>query len=300
MRTVRTASLTTLCLILLPLAALGEQPVDRTQPLAADGRVSVEIVSGSLVVEGWDRSELRVTGSLGDDVEELLITGDERSVSIRPKLPAGVRNRWGRGKLDARLELRVPAGAALDVETVSAPIKVTGVGGRLDLESVSGEVEVAGARSPVDVETVSGRITVTGAGVPVSVESVSGSVSLEGVDGRVEAETVSGGIRVVAGEVTQADFETVSGPLSFSGRLGRGASLDAGSHSGNVELRLAGEVSARFEVSTFSGSIHNELGPPAERTNRYGPGSQLEFTAGAGAAEVSIETFSGNVTLARQ
>ncbi len=50
-------------------------------------------------------------------------------------------------------------------------------------------------------------------------------------------------------------------------------------------------------MTTFSGDIENQFGPPAERSSRYGPGKSLEFTAGGGDAEVSVEVFSGNVAL---
>ena len=56
-------------------------------------------------------------------------------------------------------------------------------------------------------------------------------------------------------------------------------------------------VSARFEVSTFSGRIDNDFGPDGERTSRFAPGRALEHTTRDGSARISIETFSGNVFL---
>ena len=34
-----------------------------------DGEVSVELIAGTIRVIGWDRSEVQVTGTVGDDVE---------------------------------------------------------------------------------------------------------------------------------------------------------------------------------------------------------------------------------------
>ena len=63
------------------VAAAGQQ-VERT--IEADPNVSVEVenLAGSVVVHGWTRAEVRVTGTLGDDVEELEITGQGSRISI--------------------------------------------------------------------------------------------------------------------------------------------------------------------------------------------------------------------------
>jgi len=63
-----------------------------------------------------------------------------------------------------------------------------------------------------------------------------------------------------------------------------------------VVFLFAGGLSAHCEVETFSGNITNEFGP-AGIENEYGPGRELEFTAGSGDGHVEINTFSGNVVL---
>jgi hypothetical protein len=70
--------------------------------------------------------------------------------------------------------------------------------------------------------------------------------------------------------------------------------------SGAVELALAGATGADFTVSTFSGDIRNELGPPARATSRYTTEKELTFSTGGGGATVTIETLSGTVTLRRR
>jgi hypothetical protein len=50
-------------------------------------------------------------------------------------------------------------------------------------------------------------------------------------------------------------------------------------------------------VTTFSGAISNDIGPEAERSSKYTSEKELSFTAGGGAAEVSIESFSGTVKI---
>jgi DUF4097 and DUF4098 domain-containing protein YvlB len=279
--------------------AWGGEKVDLTKATSAAPSVEIDNLAGSVKITGWDRQEIRVTGVLGDDTEGLDFSGGGDSVSIEVEIP----DSYGRRQrdLDSDLEIWVPVGSSLDVETVSAEIRVSGVNGSLELESVSGEVTVDGAPSSADVETVSGNIEVSGSQTRVMAESVSGKIELTGVAERVDAATVSGSIEVRAGDIGRGSFEAVSGSVRFSGALSPGARLSADSHSGNVVLDLPAGTSARFQVETFSGNINNDFGGgEAERTSRYAPGKRLDFTLGSGDAQVRIETFSGSVTLRRQ
>lgn len=295
-----TSAFVTLAIGALVLAApaWAEKQVDQSRPADADVTVSVENLSGSVRVEGWDQPEVKVTGTLGDDTEGLSFEGGRGSISIEVEIPEG---RWGRRKdVESHLEIWLPRGAELEVETVSASIRVTGVDGKLDLESVSGGVEARGGSREAELETVSGAIEFHGSGSEVVAESVSGRVTLKGVAGRVEVNTVSGGVDVEAALLGDGQFESVSGEVRLAARLGSGSELEVGAHSGNVTLSLDGEVSAHFEVNTFSGRIDNDFGPDGERTSRFAPGRTLDFTAGSGEARVSVDTFSGNVRLVRR
>lgn len=284
-------------LLILGLAgpAAARTEVDETRPAERGARILVDNLAGSVRVTGWDREEMRVRGTLGDDVEGLDITGDAGYLAVEVDIP---RTR-GRGNwdLEADLELWVPASARLEVETVSASIEVAEVTGRLELESVSGEVDVRGDVGQADLSTVSGRIRFAGSTPSLAAESVSGAVRVEGANGQLELSTVSGRLEVMAGSLERGTLESVSGSVELSCTLAQGARLDIDSHSGNVTLDLPRDASASFEIQTFSGRIDNESGPEPQRTDRYGPGERLEFSRGGGDARVTVETFSGNVRL---
>ena len=290
----------TIALTALALAvpAGAKQTVNETPPAAAAGLVAVENVSGSIKVTGWDRNEVAITGTLGDQVEKLDVqtSGDRMTIEVR--LPSG-SNRGGNRDLDANLEIRVPRASRLQVETVSAGIEVGDVGGSQELESVSGSVTVQGTTSQLSVQTVSGSIKLSGQAAEVRAESVSGSLELAGVGESLNAETVSGSLTASAGSLSRAQLSSVSGRVSFTGDLANGGRLEAESHSGSVELRLPASIAADFEVETFSGDISNDFGPPAERKGSFGPGKNLRFSTGS-AARISVETFSGSVKLKQQ
>ena len=272
------------------------ESVDVTKSASATPAVAIENLAGSVKVTGWNRDEIKVSGVLGDDTDGLDFSGGNDNFDIEVEIPDSYGRRHR--DLDSDLEIWLPAGSSLDIETVSASIRVSGVNGRLELESVSGEVTVDGAPTSADVETVSGNIELSGSETLAIAESVSGRIELSGVAGRVEAATVSGSIRIEASDIEQGEFEAVSGSVRFTGALSPGARLSAESHSGSVVLNLPADTSARFQVETFSGSINNGFGGgEAERTSRYAPGKRLDFTIGSGDAQVSVESFSGSVTL---
>lgn len=286
-------SLALLTIALTTSLAWASQSVDETRDVDADARIDIDIVSGSIKVTGWDRDQVRVTGTIGDDVESLDVAGGGSSLSVELDVP----DSWGRRRreIDADLEISVPAGARLTVETVSAEIKVMEVNGTVDLGSVSGTIEMTGSPSRAEVETVSGDIRVDGNQTSITAESVSGDVELTGVAETVEASSVSGHLEVSASQIERATFESVSGDLEFSGGLTANARFHAECHSGNVTLRLPADTSATWEVETFSGNVTNEFGPEPKRSSEYGPGKWLKFTTGSGDARITVDSFSGNV-----
>jgi len=276
------------------LPAMGQQKVDQKRPAARDGVVEISNVAGSVSVTGWDREEVAVTGTLGRGTERLEFSGGGGTIKNKVVLPHNAHHVDG-----SDLEIHVPAGSQLEIETVSAEIAVQKVSGKVRLESVSGSIAVAGEPSRFDAKSVSGEIEISAANAPGRAKSVSGAVTLKGVAGAVEASSVSGSLRVAGGEVTSVELETTSGKISLDAALGRDARLEAKSVSGDVEITLPASVAADFHVTTFSGDISNAFGPAARRTSEYGPGRELSFSTGV-AARVMVKNFSGDVFLRKR
>lgn len=281
----------TAAMVLVAGPAWAQRNVDETRVLNPTGRVTVSNVEGSVKVIGWGNAQVKITGTLGADVEKLEITGDENELSIEVKAPN--HKEW----LDTDLVLRIPAGARIEVETVSATIEVEDLTGSVDLESVSGWVKTSGRPAELSIETVSGDLTVAESAPRTDLTSVSGSIAVEMATGRLDAESVSGAIKVEDGSLEDASCETVSGDISYTGDIvGRGR-FDIESMSGSVTLLVPPSVSAEFDITTFSGNIDNDIGPKAEHTSKYTSEKELSFSAGSGGARVSIESFSGSIKI---
>jgi DUF4097 and DUF4098 domain-containing protein YvlB len=281
----------TVCTTTLSLAG---EPIDERRPAAPDGRISIENLSGSVTVEGWDREEVAVSGTLANDAEELEITGSETRIKIEVIFPDFSKKIHD---ADSDLKVNVPHKSWVRVSGVNTIIEISKVSGTLELESVNGEITVSGEPKAIEAQSVNGKIRVESSTSKVDAESVSGTVILLGVQGDVSASTVSGDIEVTGDEFETGDFSSVSGAIEFDGTPGETSSLDFDSHSGTVTLLLPEDLSAEFDVNTFSGGIDNEFGPEARSTSKYAPGKELNFTVGSGDARISVNTFSSTIRL---
>ncbi|HYM85933.1 MAG TPA: DUF4097 family beta strand repeat-containing protein, partial [Pseudoxanthomonas sp.] len=189
--------------LLVPLLALSSTagaatPINQVHPLEARGRIDIENLKGRIQVRAWDRAEVKISGTLGDGVEKLVVEGDAGHLVIKVQYPKG--GGWGGQKSGPTdLQLTVPVRADLDIDSVSANVDVSGVAPAvLSIESVSGDVYLAAAPGEVDVESVSGDLRLTVNSGDVEAQSVSGNVLLRGrMNGEIKVETVSGGIDVV-------------------------------------------------------------------------------------------------------
>ena len=278
--------------------AAAERRVDETRPASATGTVDISVVSGEIEIVGWDRNEVSVTGTLGDDVEKLEFTGHGDRTVIKVVLP----RRSGRyDKADADLIIRIPAGSRVAASTVSASITANGVRGRMGLQSVSGDIEVAGPYTEADFQTVSGDLNVAGSGdgARVRVMSVSGDIEIERMSGELNLNSVSGDVAVLGTGITRATLSTTSGDMQYSGPLAKGGRYEFSTVSGDASVRVLGDTKARYEMeSAVSNELTAGFGPKPARTSEYGPGMTWRFADGDD-ADVSLQTVSGSLTIER-
>lgn len=273
---------------------LAQDDIDRTVDAAADGTITIENVAGEVVVKGWDRNEVQVTGELGRKVREVEIDADDGDVEIEVILPR--HSHMSGRSYDANLLIYVPKGAQVEVETVSASVTMSGLTGEIQVETVSGAVDVTGEMSEAEIATVSGAITVSGTIGRVEAESVSGAIEIHESGPEVEASTTSGRIEIEGDHFDYVSCGSVSGRVRFRGTPATDSDLEFESFSGPVTLYLPKNLNADVEVETFSGSIQSDFQGRVRR-ERYGPGASLSETFGDGSADIAVSTFSGSIRL---
>ena len=281
----------------LPLVALAGTPIDKRTTADPAGTVEISNTAGSVVVTGWDRNEVEVTGELGDGTERLDFTRGDRLTRVKVVLPDSSRD-----VDETTLVVKVPAGSVLSVNTVSADVVVRGVSGSQRLQAVSGDVRTQTSGEDVECRTVSGDVTVEGSGRKglVSITTVSGDATATRVAGEINGSTVSGSFNFGTGETLRSRLRSTSGDLTFAGALAPEGRLDFESISGDVRLDLVGPTRGQFDVSTFNGEIRNCFGPKAVRTSEYAPGRELRFQEGEASARVRIKTLNGDIGVCRK
>jgi DUF4097 and DUF4098 domain-containing protein YvlB len=281
-------------LLLAGVSARAQMTVDQRRAAEPDGLVEIDNPAGSIHVIGWDKNEVAVTGTLGARAEGLGFSGGAHRTTIDVETegnPHGVRS---------DLKIQVPAGSRLEIEGFASTIRIEGVNGPVQAETVNGSISMTGGSKDVELQSVNGSVEVTSPATRVHAEAVNGSVTVRNASGEVTASTVNGTLTVIGGTFTRAQLETVSGQIMFEGSLGKSSTLNAESVSGSVELALPANVSADFSISSFSGDIQNELGPPPQKASRWTSEKELSFSTGSGGAKVTVETLSGNIRLRKR
>ncbi|MBW8368569.1 MAG: DUF4097 domain-containing protein [Arenimonas sp.] len=297
---------TVFCAALLVLAsapAFAATPISQVRPLSATGSVSIENMKGRIVVRTWDRAQVGITGSLGEGVEKLVVEGTADNLRIEVRYPSGGGSWFGWGGKSGQgqasaIEVSVPNGAGVAVDSVSASVDVSGVAGRsLSVDTVSGDVLVRAAQpGKASIDSVSGDLDLELQTASLAVDTVSGEVRIRGgVTGVVEVETVSGDVELAAGQVERLAISSVSGDSRVRASLAPGGRITADSVSGGLILALPRDTSARLRVETFSGDITSPAGEV--NSEPYGPGKSLQTRLGAGAGDIGLESFSGDVRI---
>lgn len=274
-------------------------PIDETRPLDARGRIEIDNLKGRIQVRAWNRNEVKLGGTLGDGVERLLVEGGGDHLVVKVQYPKQI-GVWRSDRTGpTELLLQVPLQASLSIDSVSANVDIDGVAPpSLSVDTVSGQVVIAAAPGSAEINSVSGDQRLTLNSRDVRVDSVNGDVDLRGrLGGEVHGETVSGRLSIdsTGTPLRELSANTVSGDTTLRVALADGATVKAQTVSGDIHLHAPKSLSARLGAQSFSG----DLSAPGAKVKKeeYGPGSSLEQRYGNGAAEIRLETFSGDAEL---
>jgi len=283
---------------LLASASVTADPVDESRAADPNGRIEFSTVTGNLTVLGHDEPSFRLTGELGDDVEELRIEG--RSSNWRIEIEPLENLNWSASNNTSELTLFVPRGTDFEATTVNGHLDVSGLTGPgVELQTVNGGIKLHEIEADsVSAQTVSGAIDAEAVTAEDNeYQAVNGHVTVRDARGSIEVSTVNGSITLTAMGVTDMESETVSGALRADMQVLPRANVQASSHSGSIELMLDIDDTPRIRADSFSGRISGDFGDGTREG--HGPGSSLRVAGAANAVEVEASSFSGNILLRR-
>jgi len=239
------------------------QDFRKTYELGAGGAINVKNVSGDVSVAGYEGETIQVLGyKEGRDRDQVSIddTSSAGSINVRVRYPENCNC-----NASVRFEVKVPRGGNYKFENIS---------------SVSGDVEVTGVAGELHAKSVSGNVTVRNVSGPVQAKSVSGNVIVGEINGTATAGSTSGNVEV---EIVQ---------------LGGAQDMSFSSVSGNVRVKLPGNLDAEVKMSTMSGGLKTDFPLNIEEPER-GPGRKATGRVGSGSRQLKLSSVSGNVSLLR-
>lgn len=249
-------------------------------------RLQVENRGGSVVVEGWDRNEVRVQADHNSRTRVVV----RRRGDVVLVEPEGMRG----PALITDIRISMPRSLALRVEGMFTDVTVDRPAGDVSIETLEGSIEVTGGQGAVRATTVNGVIRARDTQGRLDLQTIARGIEVENAQGEVYAETVSGPIVLRGMRARVVDVGSVSGRVLFEGTLPSGARHSFGSHSGRVSLILPASASAAITVASLSGTVESAFAGQLSTEPRR---RRSVFTLGGGDARVEVETFSGSISL---
>jgi DUF4097 and DUF4098 domain-containing protein YvlB len=237
------------------------------------------------------------------------IVVDERPARIEIRTDYG--SFWRGDEASVDYHLAVPSGVALEVQSVSGRVQVTGVKGAIRLSSVSGSITATDTPGVEYARSVSGGIEIGGISHDnvVSLSSVSGQIHINGVKAReLEVSTVSGDVALRDATCGRLSSRAVSGSFEYTGALARNGRYEVNSHAGSVRFSITDNPGFELNATSFSGSIRSDFpmtvggdrNPNIRGRGRRGPGDSLQATFGDGSASLNLRTFSGSIVISKR
>jgi hypothetical protein len=249
---------------------------------------------------GWSRDSVSIMGYAPKGTRFQSHFGDgpnDRSTGAKAYL---VPDEKGPVVPGSTIELRVPVGARVWLKAGSADVECVGITGELDINVLGGSVRVNGSQRVLKVEAIDAAVVVDGSPAWVRLKTAEGDITMRGTSADAAFSTVTGNIVVSDGSLERARFESVSGGVTFAGELVRGAALNMDTHSGSIEVQLAGKPSVTIDATTNNGTIESQLSKNSPITGRDGRGQQITVSLGNVDSRITIRTSKGNIRLARR
>lgn len=233
----------------------------RTFPLSGPINLQARLGHATLIVEaaeGLTEATVDVDAPADSDAAErasVELTG--RTLQISAPRQGGLLDRVSGSRTRDALDItvRVPAGTAMKISSVTGAITMTGR---------SGGVDVATGAAPIDLDVVDGDLRLRYGSATARVAEVRGSATLRSGSGDAILGTVTGDLSCGCGSGS-LEVGPVGGRVRW--RAGSGTArlasvhddVDLASGSGTVSIGLPPGIAARLDVTAGSGRVASEL-----------------------------------------
>ena len=266
---------------------------DQTVDVVKGTRLVLSNNAGEVVVRSWDREQVRVQATHNERVT-IEVAAADSTLRIRSRAPRGPA-----GLVD--YQLTVPRWMAVNLSGTYLESTIEGTTAEVTVESVHGNIRVVGGSGNINLRSVEGIITLDKASGNVRATTINEGIRLTDIAGDVYAETTNGDIEVQNAQTSSLEISTVNGDVTFNGTMRDAGSYRLTTHGGDIRLGLGGVNNATVFVRTFQGDFMADFPVvlPDGQSAREGS-KRFNFTLGSGSARIELQTFNGDITLARK
>jgi hypothetical protein len=188
--------------------------------------------------------------------------------------------------------VEVPAWMPVLVESPMGDIEVSGIAAPVEATAMLGDILVRGARGRVYLRTMNGRVSLDDSEGRLTVETASFGVDIRRCSGDIEVETTQGSVELMDLQATTLEVTAPRGDVTYLGAIPESARWRFVLASSRLTLRLAEPVDARFDLSTYAGTIEFEFPTEAPHGEK-----RVRATLGRGSAQITARSMGGRITV---
>jgi DUF4097 and DUF4098 domain-containing protein YvlB len=269
---------------------------DQTVDVTKGTRLVLSNNAGEVVVRSWERDQVRIQATHGAR-ETISAETTDMTLRIRTQRTSGSR---GPGGL-VDYQITVPRWMPVNLSGTYLDATIEGTTAEVTVETVHGNARVTGGNGAVSLRSVEGVITVDKASGRVQATTVNEGIRITNVSGEITAETTNGDVFIDNATTSNLEAFTVNGDMTFNGTIRDNGVYRLGTHNGDIRVGLGGANNATVFVRTFQGDFAADF--PVQLPEGQNPRSgskRFNFTLGSGSARIELQSFGGDIVLARK
>lgn len=301
--------------------------IDKSFKATDGGRLVIDTDRGSLVVEGGDSDEVRVTVSrkvvrgsdsaaadlLKDHHVDISQVGNE--VRVNCDLPS--KQTWGIGTPQLQVEIRaqVPKRFDVDAQTAGGSVATRQIKGAVVMKTSGGSLAVEKIDGSLQGKTSGGSIKGSDLAGQIELNTSGGSISIAGVSGTALKASTSGGSIHLSGVSVPAEVKTSGGSIEIKGAS---APISAGTSGGSIRadfseapqgdvilktsaggitVALPATSAVTLDASTSAGSVRSDFTVSGDTGNKHR--SSLKGEINGGGPALKLRTSAGSIKVNR-
>lgn len=282
MKTIRlTAALLFFSSVAVFLKAADGDNVIKSFKVNKGGTLKVNIITGDITVDTWNKNEVNVSIENVDENQYNLLnisqSGNNVTVQFNGSGYYGSSDVKVSVPLEYNLNLQTNQGDIQLSNNLKGSVQIETRSGDITLASISGYLKALTNGGDITLSAVNGTADVTTYGGDITTGNINGNLSLSTMGGDIEAQNITG----------KADISTKGGTINL---LNVGKDLYAVTNGGDVSI---GDVGGNAVISTMGGSIHVKkvTGSATLKTN----GGNIKLLGASGSTQA--RTYGGNLEL---